>query len=93
MCAITAAAPVEIAPIDSTHITTGVLCLSTTSRGTVTLASNKATDNPIIDPRYFSTEHDRAVIRAAIHLTLQAMESEELKGYVEGETPPYIRDC
>ena len=93
MCAITAAAPVEMAPMDGTHITTGVLCLSTTSRGTVTLASNKATDNPIIDPRYFSTEHDRAVIRAAIHLTLQAMESEELKGYVEGETPPYIRDC
>ena len=88
MYAITAAAPVEMAPMDGTHITTGVLCLSPTSRGTVTLASNKATDNPVIDPRYFSTEHDRAVIRAGIRLTLQAMESEVLKGYVEGETPP-----
>lgn len=88
MYAITAAAPVEMAPMDGTHFTTGVLCLSPTSRGTVTLASDKATDNAIIDPRYFTTEHDRAVIRAGMRLTLQAMESEALKDYVEGETPP-----
>lgn len=88
MYAITAAAPVEMAPMDGTHITTGVLCLSPTSRGTITLASDKVTDNPIIDPRYFTTEHDRAVIRAAMRLTLQAMESEALKDFVEGETPP-----
>ena len=88
MYAITAAAPVEMAPMDGTHITTGVLCLSPTSRGTVTLASDKATDNAIIDPRYFTTEHDRAVMRAGIRLTLQTMESEALKDYVECETPP-----
>lgn len=88
MYAVTAAAPVEMAPMDGTHITTGVLCLSPTSRGTVTLASDKATDNPIIDPRYFTTEHDRAVMRAAMRLTLRAMESDGLKEYIEGETPP-----
>jgi choline dehydrogenase-like flavoprotein len=88
MYAITAAAPVEMAPMDGTHFTTGVLCLSPTSRGTVTLASDKATDNPVIDPRYFTTEHDRAVMRAGIRLTLQAMESEAMRNYVEGETPP-----
>lgn len=88
MYAITAAAPVEMAPMDGTHITTGVLCLSSTSRGTVTLASNKATDNVIIDPRYFATEHDRAVIRAGMRYTLQAMESTALKDFIEGETPP-----
>ncbi|MCJ1249371.1 hypothetical protein MMC30_006594 [Trapelia coarctata] len=88
MYAITAAAPVETAPVDGTHITTGVLCLSPTSRGTVTLASTKATDNPIIDQQYFATEHDRAVIRAGMRYTLQAMESAALKEYIECETPP-----
>lgn len=87
MYAITAAAPVEMAPMDGTHITTGVLCLSSTSRGTVALASNKATENVIIDPRYFATEHDRAVIRAGMRYTLQAMESAALKDFIEGETP------
>ena len=65
-----------------------MLCLSPTSRGTVTLASNKAIDNAIVDPRYFATEHDRAIIRAGMRLTLQAMESAALKDYIEGETPP-----
>lgn len=88
MYAVTAAAPVEMAPMDGTHITTGVLCLSPTSRGTVTLASDKATDNAIVDPHYFSTEHDRAVIRAGMRLALQAMESAALQDYIEGETPP-----
>ncbi len=89
MYAITAAAPVDMAPMDGTHITTGVLCLSPTSRGTVTLASDKAIDNPNMDPRYFTTEHDRAVIRAGMRFTLQVMESAALKDYVEGEeTPP-----
>ena len=88
MYAVTAAAPVEIAPMDGTHITTGVLCLSPTSRGTVTLASKSALDNAIIDPCYFTTEHDRAVLRAGIRVTLQAMESAALKDYIESETPP-----
>lgn len=88
MYAVTAAAPGEMPPMDGSRITTGILCLSPTSRGTVTLASNKATDNPVIDPRYFTTEHDRAVIRAGMRLTLRAMESAAMEEYIEGETPP-----
>lgn len=88
MYATTAGAPIEMAPMDGTHVTTSVVCMSTTSRGTLTLASAKATDNAIIDPRYFTTEHDRAVMRAGIRRTLQAMESAALKDYIEGETPP-----
>ncbi len=86
MYGITAAAPVEVAPMDGTHITTGILCLSPTSRGTVTLASKSGTDSPIIDPRYFTTEHDRAVLRAGMRCALQAMES--IKEYIVDETPP-----
>lgn len=88
MYAITAAAPIAMAPMDGTHITTGVLCMSPTSRGTLTLASDKATDNAIVDPRYFANEHDRAVIRAGMRLTLKAMESTAMQEYIEGETPP-----
>ena len=86
MYGITAAAPVQMAPMDGTHITTGVLCMSPTSRGTVTLASKSAADNPIIDPCYFATEHDRAVLRAGMRVALRAMES--MKDYIVGETPP-----
>lgn len=88
MYAVTAAAPVEMAPMDGSHITTGILCLSPTSRGTVTLASNKATDNAVVDPRYFTTEHDRAVMRAGMRLTVQVMKSTALGDYIESETPP-----
>lgn len=87
MYAITTSAPVEMAPMDGTHITTGVVCLSSTSRGSVTLASDKVTDNSIVDPRYFATEHDRAVLRAGMRRALQAMESPALKDYIQGETP------
>ena len=86
MYGITAAAPVEMAPMDGTHITTGVLCMSPTSRGTVALASRSATDNPVINPNYFATEHDRAVLRAGMRVALQAMES--MKDYIVHETPP-----
>ncbi|EPE28940.1 FAD/NAD(P)-binding protein [Glarea lozoyensis ATCC 20868] len=78
----------EIAPMDGSHITAGVLCLSPTSRGTVTLSSTDPKDNPIVDPQYFTTEHDRAVIRAGIRTAFKAMESDPLKPYIEGETPP-----
>jgi choline dehydrogenase-like flavoprotein len=88
MYAVTAAAPMEMAPMDGSHITTGVLCLSPTSRGTVTLTSTNVQDNPIIDPRYFTTEHDRAVLRAGIRTALESMESAPLSPYLEGETPP-----
>ena len=88
MYAMTAGAPVEMAPMDGTHITTGVVCMSPTSRGLVTLASSKATDNPIIDPRYLSTEHDRVVIRAGMRRALRAMELAAMKDVIEGETPP-----
>ena len=88
MYAMTASAPVEIAPMNGTHITTGVVCMSPTSRGTLTLASSKATDDPIVDPRYFTTEHDRVVIRAGMRRALQAMESSVLRDFIEGETAP-----
>ena len=80
--------PAEGASTDGSLITTGVCCLSSTSRGTVTLASEKASDIPIIDPRYFATEHDRAIIRAGIRRSLEVMESTPLKDFIAEELPP-----
>lgn len=88
MYVVVAGGSTELPPQDGSHITTGILCMSPTSRGTVTLASDKAMDNPVIDPHYFTTEHDRAVERAGIRRLLQAMESPALRDYIEGETPP-----
>lgn len=78
----------SIAPMDGSHITVGVLCVSPTSRGVVKIASKDPVDNPVIDPRYFTTEHDGVVIRAGMRTALKAMESEHMQQYLEGETPP-----
>jgi len=88
MYAVTAAAPVEMAKMDGTHITTGILCLSPTSRGTISLVSDKASDTPLIDPKYFATEHDRVVMRSGIRKCLEVMESAPLQDIIESETPP-----
>jgi choline dehydrogenase-like flavoprotein len=53
-------------PMDGTYIASAVLGMATTSRGRITLASADATKPPLIDPNYYSTEFDRAVLRAGI---------------------------
>lgn len=66
--------------MDGTHITSGVICLSATSRGTVKLASTDPRVDPLIDPNFLATEHDRAVIRAAMRSSLKVMEEGERTG-------------
>ncbi|KAL4742962.1 hypothetical protein BDV11DRAFT_140937 [Aspergillus similis] len=78
---------VEI-PMDGTHIASAVLGMATTSRGRITLASADATTAPLIDPNYYGTEFDRAVLRAGIRqvgkLLLETPEGQET---VEMEVP------
>ena len=76
--------------MEGTHITAGVLCMSPTSLGVLTLASSKANDDPIIDPDYFTLEHDRVVIRAGMRRALQAMESSALRIFTKGEAAPPV---
>lgn len=75
-------------PIDGTHIASMVLGMATTSRGCITLASASATTPPLIDPNYYATEFDRAVIRAGVRqvatLLLDTPEGQEI---VEAEAP------
>ena len=53
-------------PLDGTIITTVVVGMTPTSRGTVMLKSTDPKDAPLIDPNYYATEVDRAVMRAEI---------------------------
>ncbi|KAL2840553.1 hypothetical protein BJY01DRAFT_17221 [Aspergillus pseudoustus] len=75
-------------PMDGTHIASAVLCLASTSRGRITLASAEATTTPQIDPNYYATEFDRTVLRSGIrkvaNLLLETPEGQEI---VEAEAP------
>ncbi|KAL4973110.1 hypothetical protein BDW66DRAFT_142920 [Aspergillus desertorum] len=78
---------VEI-PLDGTVIASAVLGMATTSRGRITLSSADATDPPLIDPNYYATEFDRAVIRAGIRqVATLLLGTPEGKEHVEAEIP------
>lgn len=62
-------------PMDGSSITTGQSCFLPTSRGTVSLASANPEADPIIDPRYVSTENDRCIQREAIRFVMRLMET------------------
>lgn len=63
--------------------------LSSTSQGSIKLRSTDPRENPILDPNALSTEHDRAVLRAAMRVVIDAMSSAPMAPFLEaGETPP-----
>lgn len=76
-------------PSNGEYVSGGILCLSSTSRGTVTLRSTNPHDNPVFDPNSLSTEHDRAVLRAGMRATMDAMSSAPMAPFLEpDEIPP-----
>jgi choline dehydrogenase-like flavoprotein len=76
-------------PFDGTHISTAVLNLMPTSRGSVTIASADPADAPVIDPSFYSTEVDRAMMRAGLRQIMSVMQdTPEGKTMVEHEVPP-----
>ena len=58
-----------VVPQDRSHIGTSLIGLMTTSRGTVKLRSGNVDDSPTINPRHFSTEIDRYVMREGMRKT------------------------
>ncbi|KAF2470477.1 uncharacterized protein BDR25DRAFT_314668 [Lindgomyces ingoldianus] len=72
-------------PFDGTHISTPTLLLLPTSRGQVTLASMNATDDPIIDPGYLSTEVDRVLLREVYVRRYEQWEPHKGRAWLEGE--------
>jgi choline dehydrogenase-like flavoprotein len=75
-------------PMDGTHIASAVLCMSSTSRGRISLASADARTPPQIDPNFYATALDRTVLRAGIRqvasLLLETPEGQEI---IESESP------
>ncbi|KAL8681146.1 MAG: hypothetical protein Q9186_002739 [Xanthomendoza sp. 1 TL-2023] len=72
-------------PFDGTCITSGVLNLLPTSRGSVRLASANPDDDPLINPNYYATEADRVVIREGMRLAMRAFETPEGQEIVDHE--------
>ncbi len=80
-----AAAPTV--PMDGSHVTTTVIGLLPTSRGSVTLASSDSAAAPRIDPNYYATEADRYVMRTGLKKMIEVMlDTKQGKELVEGET-------
>lgn len=76
-------------PMDGTHISTAVLGLTPTSRGTITLASTDPAAPPVIDPNYNESEVDRAVLRGGIRQAMRMLQkTPEGQAIVESELPP-----
>ena len=72
-----------------THISTPILGLLPTSRGSISLANTDPSSDPIIDPNYLVTELDREALRSGFRTTLHAMlDTVHGQSIVEEETPP-----
>jgi choline dehydrogenase-like flavoprotein len=76
-------------PINGTYVTTAVLGMNPTSRGTVTISSNDPLASPVIDPNYYSTETDRVALRFGIRQAISLLQ-ETNHGSAIGttESPP-----
>ena len=80
--------PAFSAPFDGTHISTAVLLLQPTSRGSITLASNDPAVNPLVDPAYLATTTDQTTMREGVRSMLRVAERLIEDGVLEAETPP-----
>lgn len=75
-------------PLDGSIISIGIINLLPTSRGSVALASTDPAADPVIDPNYYATHTDRAVMRAAMRRNMSAFETSEGQAIVMEEVPP-----
>ncbi|KAH9928845.1 GMC oxidoreductase [Fomitopsis serialis] len=55
--------------------------LRPTSLGTVRLFSSDPKEDPVIDPNYLSTDHDREVMRKSVRFPMQLKEKMAARGY------------
>jgi choline dehydrogenase-like flavoprotein len=72
------------APFDGTIITAAVLNLLPTSRGSVTIKSSSPSVSPDVDPNYYATHTDRAILRAGVRNLLKVLDGFE-DGVLDGE--------
>lgn len=76
-------------PMDGTYVSTSVMLTLPTSRGRVTLASADVKDPPIVNPNYYATAVDRAVLIYGTRRVMQTMlDTKAGKQHVESEVVP-----
>ena len=76
-----------VIPMDGSHITTNVLVLLPTSRGSIKLRSADPNVSPVIDFNYYATEADRMRMREGIRKVVAMLGESTLgKTIVESET-------
>ncbi|KAF2709121.1 GMC oxidoreductase [Pleomassaria siparia CBS 279.74] len=76
--------PDAVLPEGSSYITGVALLMNPMSKGSVTLASDKAADKPIIDLGFMTHPYDRRAMREAIRLTWTKLyENADMKKYVK----------
>jgi choline dehydrogenase len=75
-------------PDSEPGLTLGVWQTRPLSRGSVTLASPRAGDAPVIAPRFLTAPEDRAAIARGIRLARRWMAAAPLRGIVVGEVRP-----
>ena len=73
--------------MDGTSFSLSLCCVSPTSRGSVTLQNTDAEAHPVVDPAYFSTEHDLAIMRAAMRSAFRVAESKAGQTFLTEERP------
>jgi len=74
-------------PMDGTHISSSVILLQPTSRGTVTLENTSPGSAPVIDPNYLSTHADRYMMREGLRKMSEVLlETDAGKSMVTGES-------
>ena len=76
-------------PMDGSIIASSTMLLLPTSRGSITLSSSSPTDQPVIDPNYYSTHVDRTVLIQGTRRVMQALlETSSGKSFVDAEMAP-----
>ena len=78
-------------PLHTFNAFTASVCnLNPTSRGSVRIQSNKASDAPSIAPRYLSTDEDRLIAANSLRLTRRIVEQPALARYQPKEVKPGV---
>ncbi|CAH0026134.1 unnamed protein product [Clonostachys rhizophaga] len=81
-------AGVEV-PLDGSIITTAVLGMKPTSRGSIKIASDDPERPPVIDLNYYATEADRVSLRYGIRQALRLVNDTSLgRDMIQEEIPP-----
>jgi choline dehydrogenase len=70
--------------------TASVCNLNPSSRGSVTITSNKSTDAPAVAPNYLSTEEDRLIAAQSLRQVREIASQPALAGYTPQEWKPGV---